>query len=276
MFERLLDVLGNPHFEAYVGGPIVGVLVSLIFASFGNRSSSSNGQSPQDIYVEIIERRFHERPARRGNAQGQNNGDGGAAMGLALVGLGLCFLFVAYLPKISFGLCFFITSVSAFTISTCLLGVVFGQFNTFNWWRHTIFPSAVSIVSLYSVVRAENAIDINVVNFAQGLLGNGPLTFVRIIDSTVSFYKSLNDAYVKWIFYQIAAFAFSLFASLEAFLQWFHYIALANSRDGSAAWATLAIRTSRFGSLSAIFTAILFSALAWLCASGMAYSFFHG
>lgn len=278
MSHPLLEVLGNSHFEAYIGGPVAGVIVAAIFSGFGNPpNNGSGGQTPGNTYIQIVNRYEGKSQASQINTHTSKNGDASPMIGAGLIFLLFGFLFAVYLPQISLSLYFAITSVATFSITTCLISLLSGRFNTFAWWQYTIFPTLISFGCFYVAMIAEKAVNIEVVNFAQLLLGAGHLTLANLINSTFIFYKNLNNDYVQWLGYQMAAFIFVSFSAIEVFLQCLHYVALSNARTGNAPrWSKLALRTGRFSGIGTVMTSIVFLTLAALFASGEAYRFLHG
>jgi hypothetical protein len=193
-----------------------------------------------------------------------------------LIFFATCFLFAAYLPQVSFALCFFITTVATFSVASCLLGWFSGQFNTIEWWQQTIFPFFVSLGSLAVAVKAEQAISVDVVSLAQGLLQSEHFTMRHFLNAAIAFYKDINNEYMQWLGYQMLAFILVLLSALGAFLQCIHFISLANARSGdNDIWAKLVLRTIRFRGMRSILATATLLLLAWLCASGEIYRFFH-
>jgi hypothetical protein len=276
MLDKVLEILGNSHFEAYVGGPIAGIIAALLF-SWVNSSSNGGGsaQNPRDIFIQINHQ--HNESARRRNASGNGNDDASTAIGIGLLGLVASFLFVAYLPQISLILYFCVTSVCAFTLSSCLIILGTGRFNGAEWLRYTLIPSFLSIGGLVVAFQAERAISPDVIKFAHELLGDGKITLPLVLNGAIAFYRNIGNDYAKWITLQMAAFLLVTLSSLTAFLGWLHFTALANARTSNGTfWVKVAISTHRYSSVGSTFIAAIFLFIAWLCTSGAAYGFING
>lgn len=275
MLDEILDVLGNSHFEAYVGGPIAGIVTSLIFSWLNSPSNSgSSPQRPREVYIQINNQYLSETGERRNRASGSERDDPTAAFGIGLLGLIASFLFVAYLPQISFALYFCITSVCTFIVSSCLLFWATGRFDASGWLRYTVIPLLLSLAGLYVAVQAKRAIVPEVVDYAHNLLGDGKITFALILNGTFTFYRNISNAYAQWIIFQMAAFFFVTLSSLIAFFAWLHFTALANAQANNGSfWRRIVVATHRYSSATSTFLAVMFLTVAWLCASGEAYHF---
>ena len=277
MLDKILDVLGNSHFEAYVGGPIAGIIAALIFSWLNSQSNPGGAaQNPRDIFIQVNHQHNHSSGERR-NASGNETDDASAVIGIGLLGLVASFLFIAYLPQISLTLYFCITSVCAFTLSSCVIILATGRFNGADWLRYTVVPSLLSLGGFCVAVQAERAISPDVINFARSLLGDGKITLTLVLNGAIAFYRNISNDYAKWICFQMAAYLLVTFSSLTAFLSWLHFTALANARASAGAyWIKVALSTRRYSRVGSTLVAMIFLCAAWLCTSGVAYRFFNG
>lgn len=275
MIDEITEVLGNSHFEAYIGGPIAGVVASIIFSWLNSPPNSGSGsQRPGDVYIQINHQYRSETGERRNNASGGGNDDPTAAIGLGLLGLVASFLFVAYLPQISFALYFGITSVCTFILSTCVLFWISGRSDTSGWLRYILIPLLLSLGGLYIAMQAKLAIIPEVINYAHNLLGDGKITFAVILNGTFTFYRNISNGYAQLIIFQMAAFFLVGLSTLIAFQAWLYFTALANAQaSGGIFWRRVAIATHRYSGAGSTFLAVMFLIVAWLCASGEAYRF---
>jgi hypothetical protein len=288
MLEALGSVLGNSHFEAYLGGPMVGVIFACIFSALGNRppSGSDQGQqSPQEARDRIDDRgsrrstlRVKEVHHHHYHRAGTNSNDDAPAIfivaGLAL--LVALFLFAAYLPQIAGTLYFVITAVAMFSLTASLLACLTGQFNTPEWWMLSIFPSVASVGCFWLTVIAYQSISPDVVAYAQSLLGNSPMSFSVVINSALKFFQSIKSDYVHWMLFEMLAFMCIAVCALIAFLQCVHYVSLSNTRvEGSSMWRALTLWTKRFSGMGTIIFVAVFLAAGWLLATGGMYQLFH-
>jgi hypothetical protein len=288
MLEELANVFGNPHFEAYVAGPLIGTIFACIFATLGTRPPSGGKESrlsPQDAREQIEDYRDQR---RRNNVRdvhhhhyhrdGSKSSDDGSpifiAMGIAL--LVAMFLFAAFLPQIAFALNCFISGVAMFSMTTSLLAWLTGQFNTVDWWRHSIFPFVVSVGCFWITVQANQAISPDVVVFAQRLLGDNPMSVSLVISGSFKFFRVLGNEYVHWMIFDMLAFVCISVCAMVTLLQCVYYVALSNTRSsGGAGWQTLTLWTERFsGTGTVVFVSVLLVA-GWFLATGGMYRLIH-
>jgi hypothetical protein len=275
MFSEIVDVLGNSHFEGYVGGPIAGVVASFIFSWLNAPPNSGNGaQRPRDVYIQINNHYRSESGERRNSATNNGSDDASAAFGIGLLALVASFLFVAYLPQISFALYFSITMVCTFIVSSCLLFWASGRFDASIWLRYTLIPLLLSLAALGIAMQAKHAITPEVINYAHNLLGDGKITFALVLNGTFTFYRNISNEYAQWIIFQMAAFFFVVLSSLIAFFAWLHFTALVNVQASDTRfWRRIVVATHRYSGMSSTFLAAGFLTFAWLFASGEAYNF---
>lgn len=275
MFDRLVEVLGNSHFEAYIGGPLAGVVAGIIFANLGRSSqNTSNSTPPQEILIRVVhdEQASNERPRRQARQSSQD--DNGWIILVAILGIIAVFLFAAYLPQISFAVATIIMTIGAFTFTSLFTSILSGRFRTLAWWSQAVFPAAASAICFYLAAKVEQSIHPDAVVYARALIGDGPLTFQKILDGTFTFAKNIRSEYFQWMALQMTAFIMILFAALTALLQCLHYIALSNLRySNHSLWRSLAKKTIRFNSAGSVVTLAVFLVIAWLLTSGHIFRF---
>lgn len=271
MFDKILEVLGNSHFEAYVGGPIAGAIAGIIFANIASPpSGSASAAGPREVIIHITQGEARS----RGGQPRQDGSDGSKVIAVALVGMLAVFLFSAFLPQIAFMLAACIATVAAFSITSMVSSLILGRFNTVAWWSQTVFPAVASGLCFYLSIMIESSVSPELVQYAKRLLGDGPITLTHIANGTAVFVKNVNPEYFKWTALQMAAFVMTSFATIIAALQSIHYVALSSLRSSQGnAWRILAARTIRYSGAGSIVTGLLFISLAWLLASGRVYAF---
>ena len=269
MLDKIVEILGNSHFEAYIGGPIAGVVASLIFAGFSKSPQTQHANlSPHILHIQIAA------PASTQQVQVQSKSN--SLLPAMMIGAVLAFLFVAYLPTIASALYFFIAMITTFSISSSVLAVAFGQFNTPAWWLHTIYPTFSAAGSFYVAAMVERSISTEVVAFAKSLLGDGHLTLAAIFNGIYVFFTQVNAAYIQWLTFQMAAFFMAALVAVTALFQCIHYIALANMRSSnSILWRALVVKTYHFSTIKSALNGAVFLAIAWFLASGRAFAFFR-
>lgn len=276
MFDRLLDILFNSHFEAWVVGPVLGAVLGTLFTSIGKRPhDGQRDQTPAEVrqhvclaYQAVREREihhhhYHASPARR-------DSDGSPIFVIVgVLGMLVLFLFTAYLPRISQALLFVITGVATFSLSVAITAIAGGQFNTRPWWMHAIGPVAASLACFWIVLMAERAIGPEVVRFAQGLIASQPNTVAGFSTAAFAFFRNLNGPYVQWMIFVMLAFGLVAMVAIASALQCVHYVALAKLRDGGGGvWERTVLATQRFARMRAQLGSWFFLALAWPLAAG--------
>lgn len=286
MFEILGGILGNAHFEAYVGGPAAGLILGCVFSALGSRpsiGSHQSQQSPTEVRNRIekhadplkVKEVHHHHYHHKTN--GGSNDDGGVIIVIAgLVLITALLIFAAFLPQIAYVLCFFVTAIATFSITACLLAIFTGQFNTPQWWMHSVFPLFVSMGCFYVIVTAEQSISAEVVVYARGLLGNGSINFGIVLGSAFEFIKTVKSDYSQWMFFEMLAFACVTICALLISLQCIYYISLSNTRaEKGRMWEVLTLWTDRFSGMGTLsFISILLGA-AWFLATGQMYQLLH-
>ncbi|MEN7430601.1 hypothetical protein VA599_07565 [Chromobacterium sp. TRC.1.1.SA] len=280
MIEQIENVLGNSHFEAYWGGPLMGVIFAAIYEKLKKPPSNSDKiDSPPKLLEKLKEeRRIIIQQSTKIIIKEKNaaSDDSGAIIPIAIAGACLMFLGVAYLHQISHALYTFSTAAASFSFTASILSYFGGRFNTKAWWLHTIIPALASIACFYITICAESAISPDVIKYAQDLLGEQSLNIGLVISGAIKFMQNIRADYVQYIMFDLMAIILVACSSLIAFMQTTHYIALTNATGAEESpWGWLAISTARFSKASTILLLFLLLTLAYLGANGTLYSFLH-
>jgi hypothetical protein len=285
MLDELLEVLGNSHFEAYVVGPLLGVLFGVIFNALGKRPGPDNsGSSPRDVKREIEE--YRQRSSERQDvhhhhhyhgARPSSHEEGGGVIFLAGLAMVVAlFLFAAFLPQIAGTLYFFNTTVAMCCITAALLACLTGRFNTIDWWLQAVFPSVVSIGCLWLTAKVLAAISPDVIVYAQSLIADRPLSVGTVLNASVKFFTSLGNEYGQWMLFDLLAFVCVIMCALLAFLRFVFYVSLSNAREGGGGgWVWLALRTEKFGGNGSAFFVVFLFVLGTFLARGDVYQLLH-
>ncbi|SDG97696.1 hypothetical protein SAMN04487926_101484 [Paraburkholderia steynii] len=285
MLDQLLDVLGNSHFEAYLGGPLVGLILGAILNSLGKRPGPENrGHSLQDARHQLDqhrERREQKSIVDHHHYHHSGTGTGGdtslpvAFFGLVLLAVALV-MFAAYLPQLAGTLYFVTTAIAMCSLTAAVLACVTGRFNTREWWMQAVFPATVSLGCFWLTLQAQQAIRPDVVAFAQELLADQPVSFGMLVRAAVRFTKSVGSEYVQWMMFDMMAFVCVIACAVIALLRLAYYVSLSNARDGGAGiWLSLALRTEPFaGRGGAVFVVAMFT-FGTLLATGRFYYLVH-
>ena len=284
MLEKLLEILGNSHFEAWVVGGLTGAIYGQLLSAIGKRkdqttSRQQSEESPQDIQQKIREQRtqvpVREVHHHHYHQDRRTPGNDDAMPILVFTGVALLvalLFFAAYLPQIADTLYFFVTTIAVFSVAAGMSAALGGRFNTAEWWLHTIAPAVTSMACFWVVTIAHAAISADVVNFAQGLIANKPMSFQTVLGGAFTFFRALGNEYVRWMLFDMLAFVAVLVSSVICAMQCVYYIALMNYRDsGGKGWRIVVNVTNPLSGYGPLFLAWVLLLLAWFLASGWAY-----
>lgn len=282
MLDRLLDVLGNSHFEAYFAGPLVGAVFGIILTALSKPPGPSKaGSSPDDVkqQIEAHRQRFAQKTVvhHHYHSGPKTDDDGGAVLIIgALVLVVALLLFSAFLPQIAGTLYFFSTAVAMSCFTTAVLACLSGNFNTAEWWKHAIFPALTSIGCFWLTVKAQQAVAPEVVAYAHGLLGDKPFNLGTVLSAAIKFFSVLGNEYFQWLLFDMLAFLCIVVCAAFAFLRCVYYVSLSNARESQGqGWVSLALWTERFsgkGSMAVVLILFLFGAS---LATGHFYQLIH-
>lgn len=284
MLEKLLEILGNSHFEAWVVGGVTGAIYGQLFNAFGKRDQSTSRQqseeSPQEIQRQMREQR--RQPSVREihhhhYHHGRNTSNGGDPFPIFFVFAGIALLvsllfFAAYLPQIADTLYFFVTTIAVFSVAAGVSAALGGRFNTTEWWLHTIAPAVTAMGCFWVMTIAYAAISPDVVNYAQKLIANKPLSLATVLGNAITFFRALGNEYVRWMLFDMLAFVAVLMSSVICAAQCVYYIALMNFRDsGGKGWRIVVNVTAPLSGFGPLLFAWVLLFVAWFLASGGAY-----
>lgn len=275
--EQLSEILGNAHFEAYVGGPLAGSIVGLIFAAFGSHPPPGSAAGfPAQTRINIDNRQAITHIHHHQKVTRTDDDASGWIIGFGLLGMLATFMFAAYLPEIALGLSVFVAFVAMFSITLSACALVSGQLNGWVWWQHIILPLLASTVAFIIIIKANSAIYPSVVSYARSLISGDALTLAFIMKGALTFARQINSEYMQWMGFIMLAFVCAAISVLYAFFQCVHYVALANAQHSSSpAWENLVSWTMRVSGWKSAVTPMLFLCVGWLAATGQLYAFLH-
>ncbi|UVH55948.1 hypothetical protein NWF24_24325 [Variovorax paradoxus] len=282
--DTVAQVLGNPHFEAWVAGPLMGVIAALVFAAVikpprrrdddkrnqGVRKSSPKTNERESLLSEVHHHHHHHVKLVRAD----DDSSGMVvlfATGIVLtVGL---LLFCAYLPLVAGALYFFISSVAVFCITTLLVMLLSGRFGFLEWFNHAFFSFLIAVGCFYVVWLARTSISDQVVAVAQGLLNHSPKTIGSVVAAGWNFFQRINSVYVTWMLFEVAAFALTLLCTVIVFARTLHFVALMQMDPASigGTWEIWARRTQACAGLTGALLVTGLFVVAWLLASGTVF-----
>ncbi|MGM9485724.1 hypothetical protein [Ideonella sp. YS5] len=278
--DQLLTVLGNSHFEAWVAGPLLGVIMGAVFAGLGKRPG---GASPSDVSPSKAREDLEDSAPRSSGSgrqvhhhhyhHGRPNDSDPSWVIAVLLALGVAlFLFAAYLPEISDTLCISIATVSTFAVTAAAVALLSGRFNTVDWWVHAVAPALTLVACLWVTTIARNAVSDDVVHYAKGLLASQPGSVGGVIKGAMTFFRAIKSEYVQWMLFDMLAFVLLFASTILCALQCSYYVSLANVRDGGGSfWQHIARMTTPFGGLPTLGGAGVLLFAAWALASGEVY-----
>jgi len=284
MLERMLNVLGNPHFEAWIAGPIVSGLVGIVFSALARGRNDANPDDATRTPAEVREALSAEQAKRPEQQQihhhhhhyhSQKQGDDAFPIFVLVAGALVCLgslLFAAYLPAIANGLYWLTASVACFATATTLFSGFAGRLNTPTWWWHAVSPVAASLLCFYVATVAHASITPEVIDYAQKLLGDRPLTMQTLISSGMAFVKGIGMSYVNRMLFVMFAVVILFAVSLICAVQCVYCVALVTVRDAAGSfWKHLVGMTSWVGGTGTKIAVWLGLPFAWFLASGRFY-----
>jgi nitrogen fixation protein FixH len=282
--DTAAQVLGNPHFEAWVAGPLMGVIAALVFAAV-IKPPRHRDDDPRSRDARASSQEKNDRDSPRSEVHHHHHhhvkfvrpdDDSSGAMVLFATGLVLIvglLLFCAYLPLVAGALYLFISSVAMFCATTLLVMLLSGRYGLLEWFNHAFFSFLIAVGCLYVAWLARTSISDQVVAVAQGLLNHSPKTIGSVVAAGWNFFQRINPAYVTWMLFEVAAFALTLLCTVMVFARTLHFVALVQIDPASngGAWKALARRTQACAGLTGGLLTIGFFVAAWLFASGTVF-----
>lgn len=277
--EEFFAVLGNSHFEAYIGGPIAGVIAGILFSSSGGPGSPSGGKGPPGgpgnpnvQHHHHHHYHYQNHPACRGTAPPASDSSAAFLAAAAVLVILATFVFVAYVDHIAWIVYTVNATLAWFSFAATVITLGSRQLHRVSGFRLTTWPCIVSLTGFWLTNKARWAIDADVSAFARSLLNDQSFSVGGLIGRSVSFFKAVNADYFEWITHQMAVFLIVMVCCLLTAMQCVHYVASckANS-DYGPFWQWLSDRTRRFDSWSIVLLTGIFLLAAGLLSSGAYY-----
>ncbi|MFY3081028.1 hypothetical protein ACOTF2_13310 [Achromobacter xylosoxidans] len=268
MLDRFIEVLGNSHFEAYVGGPIAGVVAAFLFQGFGGGSAKSENRLAVPLPVNIYE--FRSTVLRE-----QGKPDNGFAFGAMIAGVLIAFLFVALLPALTDGIQLLNVATLVFGLTSAMLGALNGWVRSIQWWLLAIFSSMIAAVCFVLIGMAFDAIHPDVIRYAQNSFNANSDRLSHIFSAAFDFLKAVSPEYWRWMVWILLGFCLVVICSISALVRIIHYLALSKIAAGSSShwWIAVAVRTRSYGSLKHLSFMVGALVIAYWLITGGAYRF---
>jgi hypothetical protein len=270
MFDRFIEVLGNAHFEAYVGGPIAGVVAAFLLQGFGGGSAKSENRPAEPLPVNIY--KFRSTVLYK---QGQS--DNGFAFGAVIVGALIAFLFAAFLPALTEGIQLLNAATVVFGLTSAVLGALNGWVRSMHWWLLAIFSSMVAAACFVLIGMAFDAIHPDVVRYAQNSFDANSDRLSHIFSAAFDFLKAVSPEYWRWMAWILVGFFLVIMCSISATMRIVHYLALSKIAAGSSSqwWVAVAVRTRSYGTFKHLGFMVGSLVVAYWFITGGAYRFFR-
>lgn len=271
MLNGFFELFGNAHFEAYIGGPVAGVLAALLFQGFGggNSQNQAGAAAPSPINVYDFRKQFF-----LSHSRGGQQGDGIEAVAL-IAGALVAFLFLAFFPTLTAAIQFLNMTTLVFGVVSAFLGAWHGWMRSLQWWMLAVFPCVAAFACFVLIGMAFEAIDPRLIGHAGDAFHANSDRLSSILQATYQFVLAIPLEYWRWMSFIILGVFLIGACSVFALLRLLHFLALSKvaAGDHNSRWTSIAIRTRSYGSLRDMVVVIGFLIIAYWLVSGKAYLF---
>jgi hypothetical protein len=162
MFSTFSNWINNSLTQSLLLSPLMGVFFAAIFSGF-DRSLDKNAPITVKQTVREYQRIIYIEKEQKKSAKN----DPLIFIGIMISVVFLAWKYVTYSETILTYLLMFILIMISFSITTILISLVKGHFNSKDWWFYTIFPLFFLIFCIYLLSIAWDAIDPKVIEIAQ-------------------------------------------------------------------------------------------------------------
>jgi hypothetical protein len=256
MFTIFSNWFKDPLIQSLLLSPLMGVVFAAIFSGF-DRSPEKNAP----ITVKETVREYRERIIyiEKEPKKTVNDDPLTIAIGISMCLLFLAWKYVFYSETILSYLLILVFTTISFSITTILISIFKGHFNSESWWFYTIFPLSLLIFCVYLLSLAWTAIDPKVIELAQKT-------------TVVDFYtQKLTEYGLYLVVTQLLGVTILFALVLLSTLIELHYLALMNQRGQgifNRLWVLIVQLTWRFSGRGTLVGSILFSITSFLLLGG--------
>ncbi|VVO11352.1 hypothetical protein [Pseudomonas fluorescens] len=214
--QIFMELVTNANLQAWVWGPLMGVLCGVLFAGITNPPTVN-----APITVIQTKRTYITNVTTTGGSAGSTSGEGAGAIFFALA-VGVMFLvwkYAIYIELVHYYLWMFLSTLLAFSMTTALVSLLKGQFTSASW--------AVFIVAPITILSGCGA----VIALAKSSF-DPELTQLASQHTFFDFYMHSLSAYGRSLMMsQVLGVAVTLLVMVFTGLALVHYLALMNQRS---------------------------------------------
>ena len=256
MFTVFSNWFKDPSIQSLLLSPLMGVVFATIFSGF-NRSPERNAP----ITVKETVREYRERVIyiEKEPKKTVNDDPLSIAIGISMCLLFLAWKYVSYSETILSYLLILVFTAISFSITTIVISIFKGHFNSKSWWFYTIFPLFLLIFCVYLLSLAWTAIDPKVIELAQE-------------NTVIDFYtQKLTEYGAYFVVTQLLGVTILFALVLLSTLIELHYLALMNQRGQgifNRLWVLIVQLTWRFSGRGTLVGSIVFSITSFLLLDG--------
>jgi hypothetical protein len=163
MFSTLSNWINNPLIQSLLLSPLMGVFFAAVFSGF-DRSLGKN--APITVKETVREYRkiiYIEKEPKKAI----KNDPLTIVIGIMMCIVFLTWKYVANSEAILSYLLIFVFTMISFSITTILISLVKGHFNSKDWWFYTVFPLLLLIFCVYLLSLAWTSIDPKIIEIAR-------------------------------------------------------------------------------------------------------------
>ena len=256
MFTTFSNWFKDPLIQSLLLSPLMGVFFAAIFSGFERSPERNSPITVKEIVRIYRERIIHIERAARGTV---NNDPLAIGMGIIMCLMFLAWKYVSYSETILSYLLILVFTTISFSVTTILISILKGHFNSASWWFYTIFPLILLMFCVYLLSLAWTAIDPKVIEAAQKA-------------TAIDFYiQELTEYGLYLVVTQLLGVLILFFLILLSTLIELHYLSLMNQRAQgifNRLWVLIVQFTWRFSGKDTLVGSILLSLTAFLLLSG--------
>lgn len=214
--QIFMDFVTNANLQAWIWGPLMGVLCGALFAGITNPPTIN-----APVTVVQTKQTFVTNITTNGRTTTSSGGDGAGAIFFGLA-FGLMFVvwkYAVYVDLVHYYLWVSLSTVFAFTITTALVSLIKGQFTSGSWAVYIAAPIFILIGCGGIIGLAKSTIDPNLTTLASQ-----NTFFDFYMRSLTDYGRSLMISHVFGMVVTLLVMVFTGVALL-------HYLALMNQRS---------------------------------------------
>lgn len=215
--QTILDLIENATMQAWIWGPLMGVVFGVLFAGVTN---SPTVNAP--VTVTQTKNIYITKTVVNQQRSGSGDDGSGAMAVLIVVGLGLVFLvwqYAIHIDLVHDCLWAFLSTLLSFSLTTALISLIKGQFTSSSWGVYIVAPIAILAVcgGLLSLAKASF---------------DPELTQLASQHTFLDFYAHSLSAYGQFLMvFQVLGVALIFLVMVFTGVALLHYLALMNQRS---------------------------------------------